>query len=70
MEINAIKGDRRKNITGTSDRLLEAAAKARSQAFLLPPGRLQQELLRKARQAETTAHLNEWLTSRGLRPPR
>jgi hypothetical protein len=27
------------------------------------------EMIRKARQAEIASHLNEWLTSRGLRPP-
>jgi hypothetical protein len=26
-------------------------------------------LLRRARQAETAAHINEWLKSPGLRPP-
>jgi hypothetical protein len=26
--------------------------------------------LRKARQAETAAHINDWLTSPGLQPPK
>jgi hypothetical protein len=26
-------------------------------------------VIRKARQAETASHMNEWLTSPGLRPP-
>ena len=28
------------------------------------------ELIRKARRAETTAHLSEWLNSPGLQPPK
>jgi hypothetical protein len=65
----AAKRNRRKNLKGTTERLLESAAEARAQAATLPPGPLQRELLRKPREAETTAHLNEWLTSPGLRPP-
>jgi hypothetical protein len=66
----AAKRNRRKNVKGTSERLLESAADARAEAALLPPGQLQRELLSKAREAETTAHLNDWLTSPGLRPPK
>ena len=29
-----------------------------------------EELLRKARQAETASHVNEWLSSPGLQPPK
>jgi hypothetical protein len=70
MEVVAKKRNRRKPTKSTSERLLEAAAEARLQASLLPPGRLRHELLRKAREAETAANLNEWLTSPGLRPPK
>jgi hypothetical protein len=70
MEVVTRKRNRRKNTKSTSERLLEAAAEARAQASMLPSGRLRQELLRKAREAETTANLNEWLTSPGLRPPK
>jgi hypothetical protein len=70
MDVMPRKRNRRKNTTSTSRRLLEAAAEARSQASLLPPGRLRRELLHKAREAETAAHINEWLTSPGLRPPK
>jgi hypothetical protein len=65
----AAKRNRRKQVKGTTERLLESAAEARAQAALLPPGREQRELLHRAREAETTAHLNDWLTSPGLRPP-
>ena len=70
MDVVTRKRNRRKQTKSTSERLLEAAAEARSQASLLPPGRLRQELLRKAREAETAANLNEWLTSPGLRRPK
>jgi hypothetical protein len=70
MEVVAKKRNRRKQTKSTSERLLEAAAEARLQASLLPPGRLRHELLRKAQEAETAANLNEWLTSPGLRPPK
>jgi hypothetical protein len=36
----------------------------------LPPGKEREELLRKARQLETASHVNEWLSSPGLAPPR
>jgi hypothetical protein len=51
------------------DRLAEAAKRLREQAKTLPPSAERDELIRKARQTETASHLNEWLTSPGLRPP-
>jgi hypothetical protein len=69
MEIVTAKRNRRKQVKSTSVRLLEAAKEARSQAARLPPGRERHQLLRRAREAETTAHLNDWLTSPGLSPP-
>jgi hypothetical protein len=50
-------------------RLAEEAKRLREEAKLLPPGALREELIRKARHTETASHLNEWLTSPGLRPP-
>jgi hypothetical protein len=50
-------------------RLAEEAKRLREEAKLLPPGAQRNEVIRKARQAETASHLNEWLTSSGLRPP-
>ena len=69
-QITPTKRNRRKNASSTSERLLEAALRARAEAATLPPGPAQRELLRKAREAETTAHLNDWLTSPGLQPPK
>ncbi|MET4719280.1 hypothetical protein ABIF63_003386 [Bradyrhizobium japonicum] len=52
------------------ERLAAEAAKLRDQAQLLPPGQFRDEVLKKARQAETGAHMSEWLNSPGLQPPR
>jgi hypothetical protein len=35
-----------------------------------PPGKEREELLRKARQAETASRIDEWLSSPGLQPPK
>jgi hypothetical protein len=56
-------------IVSLEARLAEEAKRLREKASLLPPGALREELLRKARQAETGSHMTEWLTSPGLRPP-
>jgi hypothetical protein len=45
------------------DQLAEAAAKLEAQARELEPGQQRDELLRKLRQVDTAAHLNEWLKS-------
>jgi hypothetical protein len=50
-------------------RLAEEATRLREEAKLLPPCAKRDEMIRKARQAETASHLNEWLTSPGLCPP-
>jgi hypothetical protein len=50
-------------------RLTEEARRLREEAKLLPPGAEREELIRKARHAETASHMNDWLTSPGLRPP-
>ena len=41
----------------------------RAKADALPPGPEKEELLRKARQAETASHIDEWANSSGLRSP-
>lgn len=69
-QITPAKRNRRRNVTSTTERLLESARQARAEAATVPPGPVRRELLRKAREAETTAHLNEWLTSPGLQSPK
>lgn len=42
---------------------------ARDEAQRLPPGNDRDALLKKARQLDTASHINEWLSSPGLKPP-
>ena len=55
-----------KQVKTLQDRLIDEAASCRAQAKLLPPGAVREALLWKARQADTAAHMNEWLSSREL----
>jgi hypothetical protein len=48
----------------------EEAQKLREEAEKLPRGKEREALLRRARQADTAAHVNEWLSSPGLQPPK
>ncbi len=59
-----------KQTRNLTERLAEEAATCREQAKLLPPGAVREELLRKARQADTAAHMDDWLRSPGLQPPK
>jgi hypothetical protein len=52
------------------DRLTAFAEETREKASALPPGLEQQDMLRKARQAETAAHMDDWLNSPGLQSPK
>ena len=58
-----------KQVLSLQDRLVSFAQDTREKASTLPPGHEQDELLKKARQADTASHLEEWLNSPGLRPP-
>jgi hypothetical protein len=51
------------------ERLAQEAKSMKERAKCLPPGKEREVLLRRARQAETAAHINEWLTSPGLKSP-
>jgi hypothetical protein len=51
-------------------RLSAEAARLREEAKKLPHGIKREELLRKARQAETASHMSDWLKSPGLQPPK
>ena len=51
------------------ERLAEEAKRLREAAKTLPPGAARDELIRRARQAETGSHMSEWLRSPGLRAP-
>jgi hypothetical protein len=58
-----------KHTASLKERLSQEAASCREQAKLLPPGAVREALLRKARQADTAAHIDNWLRSPGLQPP-
>ena len=49
------------------ERLTQRAEQLREKAQSLPPGAISPE--KQARQADTAAHVNDWLTSPGLQPP-
>lgn len=50
-------------------RLSQEAERLRCEARNTPPGVEREQLVRKARQAETAARMSEWLNSPGLKAP-
>ena len=52
------------------ERLVEQAQGLRDRAKTMPPGVEREALIRRARQTDVAAHMNEWLTSPGLAPPK
>ena len=50
-------------------RMAEQAAKLKERASQLPAGPEREGLLKRARIAETGAHLSDWVQSPGLHPP-
>jgi hypothetical protein len=66
---SAMQRRRFKDIVSFPDDLTQEAERLRAEAEKLPPGTERHDLERKARQAETAAHIGEWLKSPGLRPP-
>ncbi|TYL93953.1 hypothetical protein FXB40_19105 [Bradyrhizobium rifense] len=59
-----------KQTVSLEERLAEQAQRLRQEAKSFPPGIERERTIRKARQAETGAHISEWLNSPGLQPPR
>jgi hypothetical protein len=58
-----------KQTESLEQRLSEEATKLRKEAQGTPPGFQREQLIRRARQAETASHMSEWLRSPGLRTP-
>jgi hypothetical protein len=56
-----------RHVVSFPDDLSQEAERLRAEK--LPPGTERHGLERMARQAETAAHIDEWLESSGLRPP-
>jgi hypothetical protein len=50
--------------------LTKEAQRLRKEAQGTPPGIERQRLIRRARQSETAARMQEWLSSPGLQRPR
>jgi hypothetical protein len=69
MEIKAIKRNRRKNIKSTYACWRPRRRRGRRH-FCSRPVRYSGSYYQTAREAKTTANLNEWLTSPGLHPPK
>jgi hypothetical protein len=49
-------------------RLEEQAKRLRHEAKGTPPGIERERLIRRAREAETASQMNEWVSSKGLKP--
>ena len=60
---------RLKQAQSLKQRLLDRVKSLREEARLMKPGFERDALLRKARQAETASHIEEWLSSPELKPP-
>lgn len=66
----AMKRRRRfKQTTSLKERLMAFAEEVREQASSLPPGPKREDLLKRASQADTAAHIDEWVNSSGLQAP-
>jgi hypothetical protein len=51
------------------DRLMAFAQELREEASSMPSGQTREELLARARRADTAAHIDEWARSPGLQAP-
>jgi hypothetical protein len=62
---------RRRSIPHTfEDQIAVEKARLEAQVAKLKPGPRKDGLLRKIGQLDTASHINEWLTSPGLQPPK
>ena len=61
---------RLKQTLSLRDRIELWAGKVRDRAAGLPPGKRKEVLLKKVRTAEAASHLDAWVNSRGLQPPK
>jgi hypothetical protein len=63
------KRRRFKQDTSLKDRLAAWADQVREEAEQLPPGPERDAMLKKARQADTASHMEDWANSPGLQAP-
>jgi hypothetical protein len=64
-----MKRRRFKQETSLEERLAKQARESRERAGQLPPGKERELLLKRARQADAAARINQWINSPGLQPP-
>jgi hypothetical protein len=58
------------NTIPLSERMAQEAERLRQEAKGTPPGIERERMIRRARQAETASHMDEWLKSPGLQTPK
>jgi hypothetical protein len=59
-----------KHEVSLKDRLASFAEETREKAGRVRPGKEQDDMLRRARQADTASHIDEWAASSGLQSPK
>ena len=59
-----------KQTMSLKDRLATFDDQLKAEAKKLRPGPQQDALLKRARQADTASHIDEWANSPGLQPPK
>jgi hypothetical protein len=59
-----------KQVQSLEERLAEDAKQLREEAESVHPGVIRDQLIRRARQAETASHMSQWLRSPALQPPK
>jgi hypothetical protein len=59
-----------KQAASLDQRLTEHAQRLRNEAQNTPPSIARDQLIHRARQAETKSHMQEWLLSPGLQTPK
>jgi hypothetical protein len=64
------KRRRFKQSSSLKERLFSFAKEMREKASHLAPGPKQDDLFRRAQQADTASHLDDWINSPGLQPPK
>jgi hypothetical protein len=64
------KRRRFKQSISLKERLISFANDSREKASLMQPCVEKEELLRKARRADTARHMDDWANSAGLQPPK
>jgi hypothetical protein len=65
-----MKRPRFKRTVSPADRLAAEAKRLCEEAERLPRGAAREELIRQARRAATASHVNDWVDSPGLKPPK